>query len=370
MKTDPFPTELEIDGRTVGGLSPCYFIAEIGLNHNGSLTIAKKLIDAAAEAGASAVKFQKRDVNSLAIGSVLDAEDGRFPEFGSTYRAIREHHEFDEDGYRQLSLYAQERNLTFLCTPFDLESLRFLERIDLPAYKIASHSVTNLPLLEGVADTGKPVIMSSGMCTWDELDRAVDVMRAGGIPLALMHCVSSYPQPDEESNLGLIGALRDRYRIPVGYSGHELDYLATLVAVGLGASMVERHITLNSGMTGFDHKLSVEPETLIELLRNIRRVESMKLSTEKRVSEQEMKTRVKYHVSIVSECDISPGETITREMLTLKNPGSGLPATAFPNVIGGRAKVAIPADSLLSFKDLEGDEHIDNSGGNVKRVRA
>lgn len=370
MNTDPFPLEFRIDGRTVGGANPCYFIAEIGLNHNGSLEIAKKLIDAAAEAGASAVKFQKRDVDSLAIGSVLDAEDGRFPEFGSTYRAIREHHEFDEDGYRELILYSQERGLTFLCTPFDLKSLRFLERFDLPAYKIASHSVTNLPLLEGVADTGKPVIMSSGMCTWDELDRAVDVMRAAGIPLALLHCVSSYPQPDEESNLGLIGELRNRYRVPVGYSGHELDSLVTLVAVGLGASLVERHITLDSGMTGFDHKLSVEPEALVELLRNIRRVESMKLSMEKRVSEQEMKTRVKYHVSIVSERDIAAGETITREMLTLKNPGAGLPATAFPDVVGRQARVAIRADSLLSLEDLEGDDDTDDAEGTARRVQA
>ena len=352
MSTQPFPPQLQIDGTLIGGDAPCYFIAEIGLNHNGSVEIANKLIDVAASAGASAVKFQKRDVDSLAIGAVLDAADDRFPEFGSTYRQIREHHEFDESEYRDLIFYARERGLTLFCTPFDLVSLEFLQKLDLPAYKIASHSVTNLPLLEAVASTGDPVIMSSGMCTWDELDAAVDIFRRRRTPLALLHCVSSYPQAEEESSLGLIAQLRDRYRVPAGYSGHELNSLVTLVAVGLGASIVERHITLDSGMMGFDHKLSVEPGDLAALIRDMRVVESMNRSLEKHVSDRERTTRVKYHVSLVSRQAIAAGETITRDMLALKNPGTGIPASAVDEVVGRKAKVAISEDSMISFESL------------------
>jgi sialic acid synthase SpsE len=348
-----FPREFEIAGVRVGNDRPCYFIAEIGLNHNGSLDSAKKLIDCAVAAGASAVKFQKRTVDVLAVASVLDAKDGRFPDFGQTYRQIRDHHEFDAAGYGELLRYSARRGIPFICTPFDIPAVDFLERFDLAAYKVASHSVSNLPLLDRVGATGRPVIMSTGMCTWDELDAAVDVMARHNASLALLHCVSSYPQPDEESELGLIAALRDRYSVPVGYSGHELGSLPTLAAVALGAVVVERHITLDSTLIGFDHKLSVEPDDLIRLVADIRRLESMKGSGEKRVTDQEMRTRLKYHVSIVSTRDIDMGVVVSQDMLTLKNPGTGLPASAMADVVGRRARARIPADSLLEWELLE-----------------
>ena len=348
-----FLSEFTIADKPVGPNHPCFFIAEIGLNHNGCLDVAKKLIDVAIVAAASAVKFQKRTVDILAVGSVLDAQDDRFPEFGSTYRQIREHHEFDAGGYRELVRYSADRGMPFICTPFDIPALEFLEPLDLPAYKIASHSVTNLPLLERVAATGKPVIMSTGMCTWEELDAAVDVMARGNVSLALLHCVSSYPQPDEESELALIAKLRERNGVPVGYSGHELGSLPTLAAVALGACLVERHITLDSTMMGFDHKLSVEPDDLISLVADIRRIESMIGRGQKRVTEQEMRTRIKYHVSLVSACDIALGVTITEAMLTLRNPGTGLPASSLGDVVGKKAVTAIPADSLVTLDTLE-----------------
>ncbi|MDO8631201.1 MAG: N-acetylneuraminate synthase family protein, partial [Phycisphaerales bacterium] len=222
---------VRVGTRDVGNGQPCFVIAEAGLNHNGELPLALELIDKAIEGGADAVKFQKRTVDVLAVADVLDAEDARFPSFGRTYRQIREHLEFDLDEYRELVAHAAKRGIPFLCTPFDVPALEFLERLALPGYKIASHSVTNLPLLERVAEVGKPVIMSTGMCTFEEIDRAVDVFTRRGTPLALMHCVSAYPTPMNQCNLRMVDALRDRYHVPVGYSGHELGYVPTLAAV-------------------------------------------------------------------------------------------------------------------------------------------
>jgi len=356
-KMSPFnKSSLEIQGAWIGAGHPCFVIAEAGLNHNGDLEIARRLIDAAVICGADAIKFQKRTVDTLAIQSVLDAADDRFTGFGKTYRQIREYLEFGWDEYVELKHYCDERQIVFLCTAFDVEAADFLERLSVPAFKVASHSLTNLPLLDHLATIGKPVIMSTGMCTLDEIDEAVGVFQRCGSPVVLLHCVSSYPQPVEESNLAMITVLRDRYDIPVGYSGHEMGYLPTLTGVALGAAAVERHITLNKNLIGFDHKLSLEPDELFGMVRDIRAVERAMGTGEKTVSETEMITRRKYHVSIVAMRDIRPGQTITKSMLSLKNPGTGLPARCLDDVIGKKARVFIPADALLDFESLEPDE--------------
>lgn len=344
---------IEVGGIRIGPDYPCFVIAELGLNHNGDIDMARQLIDVAVEAGASAVKFQRRTISQLAIGSVLDAADDRFPEFGRTYRQIREHLEFGEDEYRGLQRYCRERGILFLCTPFDIEAVNFLERLEVPAYKVASHSVTNLSLLEHLAAIGKPVIMSTGMCTWDELDEAVDIFRGRDTSLALMHCVSAYPQPVEESNLALIAKLRERYGVPVGYSGHELGSLPTLASVAMGAVIVERHVTLDTALVGFDHALSLEPQKLRAMVQEIRTIERAIGSGEKGVSDSENLTRRKYHVSLVTRTAINPGETVTASMLTLKNPGTGLPARSLRDVVGRRARALIPADTILQLDMLE-----------------
>ena len=346
-------TTLEIQGSSIGTGHPCFVVAEVGLNHNGDLQMAERLIDVAVICGADAVKFQKRTVATLAIQSVLDAPDDRFPEFGSTYRQIREHHEFGWDEYVELKRYCDERQIIFLCTAFDIDAADFLKRLGVSAYKVASHNLTNLPLLDHLAATGKPVIVSTGMCTLVEIDEAVEIFQRRNTPLALMHCVSAYPQPVEESNLAMIAALRKRYGIPVGYSGHELGYLPTLASVALGATIVERHITLDRNFVGFDHKLSLEPDELFQMVRDVRAIEKAIGTGEKAVSETEMITRRKYHVSIVATADIQPGQTITASLLTLKNPGTGLPARRINEVIGKKAQTFIPADSLLDFEMLE-----------------
>lgn len=344
---------ISVQDRVVGDGHPCFVIAEVGLNHNGDPRLAQRIIDAAIAAGADAVKFQKRTVDTLAIASVLDAPDDRFPAFGLTYRQIREHLEFDTAEYSAIKQYCDDRGILFVATPFDIEAADFLERLAVPAYKVASHSVTNLPFLEHVAAYGKPVIMSSGMCTSNELDEAVNIFVRRRTPIALMHCVSAYPTPPEHSNLRMIDTLRDRYGVPTGYSGHEIGYLPTLAAVARGATLVERHTTTDCTLVGFDHRLSLEPEELRRMVDAIRVIEKTLGTADKTVSDSEMVTRRKYHVSIVAAADISAGTVITERVLTLKNPGTGLQASRMREVIGRRARTFIGADTLIEFEMLE-----------------
>jgi len=327
----------------------CYVIAEAGLNHNGSVEIAKQLIDVAAIAGADAVKFQKRTVDKLAVKSSLDAQDDRFPEFGRTYREIREHLEFTLEQYRELKLYAEAKKLDFIVTAFDTDAADFLKELGIEVYKLASHSATNLELLEYLASTGKTSIMSTGMADLDEVDRAVEIFGNHKTPLYLLHCVSAYPTPLNECNLKMIDVLKQRYQLPTGYSGHEIGYLPTVLAVCMGAQLVERHYTLDKNMVGFDHKMSLEPDELISMVRDIRRVPAIQGNGKKEVSETEWITRRKYHVSMASADAISTGVTLTEAMVTYRNPGTGIPSKLAHKVIGKKALQDIPADELLSL---------------------
>jgi len=331
----------------------CYVIAEAGLNHNGSIKIAKKLIDLAAEAGVNAVKFQKRSVDSLAVKDTLDAEDNRFPEFGKTYREIREFLEFDNDEYKELKIYSESHGLDFLCTAFDIDAVDFLENLDVRAYKLASHSLTNVPLLEYLSKIGKPTFLSTGMAHLDEIETAVQIFKNNKCTLFLLHCVSSYPTPLNECNLNAINTLRSKFDLKVGYSGHEIGYLPTISAVAMGASIVERHFTLDKGMVGFDHSLSLAPDELISMVEDIRNVALIKGDGNKEVSDVEMVTRNKYHVSMASSQTISSGETLTKEMVTYRNPGTGIAHKNANKILGKKAVKDIPVDVLLELEMFE-----------------
>ena len=344
---------IKIGDRYVGGDNPCFIIAEIGLNHNGSMDIAKKLIDEACNAGADCVKFQKRDINNLAIKGVLDAEDNRFPEFGKTYRKIREHLEFSIEQYREIKDYCDKKGIAFLCTAFDIVSADLLETVDLESYKIASHSLTNLPLIKHVAKKGKPMFVSTGMSTLDEIDETVNLIKKYDCPFILFHCVSSYPQSPEESNLRLMKILEERYKVPIGYSGHEIGIHISLAAIALGAKAIERHFTLDRNMVGFDHKLSLEPEEMEELVKKGREIEKALGSGKKEVLEKEWITRRKYHSSIVTKMNIPKGTIITEDMLTSKNPGTGLETKYIPQVVGKKAAVDLKEDVLITFDMIE-----------------
>ena len=281
-------------------INKCYIIAEAGLNHNGSVKIAKELIDAAANAGVDAVKFQKRTVDILATKQTLDSLDDRFPEFGSTYREIREYLELDFEQYVELKQYSKSKGLDFIVTAFDKEAVDFLLKVGVECFKLASHSLTNFDLLEYLSKHKKQTILSTGMAELDEIDRAVEIFKNNDCPLSLMHCVSAYPTPLDECNILMMNKLKQRYELPTGYSGHELGFLPSIVAATMGAQLIERHYTLDKSMTGFDHKMSLDPEQLTQMVKDIRLVDDIQGTGEKHVSETEWVTRKKYHVSAVS----------------------------------------------------------------------
>jgi len=330
-------------------VNDCYIIAEAGLNHNGSMKIAKQLIDVASIAGVDAVKFQKRTVDVLAIETVLDAKDDRFPEFGSTYREIREFLEFDLEQYRELKIYSEDKGLDFIVTAFDIEAVNFLKQVGVDKIKLASHSLTNYDLLEYIAEQNKETILSTGMAELEEIDRAVEIFVTKNAPLSLMHCVSAYPTPLDECNIEMIGVLSQRYGLPTGYSGHELGYLPTLVAVSKGAQLIERHYTMDKSMVGFDHKISLEPDQLVAMVRDIHSIQKINGSGMKQVSDTEWITRKKYHVSMVSSRKILKGDKLTIDMVVYRNPGTGIPAKDAHKVIGKNATQDIAEGKLLDF---------------------
>ena len=328
--------------------SECYIIAEAGLNHNGSIDTAKQLIDVAYKAKANAVKFQKRTISKLATKSTLEATDTRFPDFGKTYKEIREHLEFNLNQYKELKMYAESKGLDFIVTAFDTDAVDFLNELQVDVIKIASHSLTNTDLLEYLANSRKKTIMSTGMAQLEEVDFAVEIFKKKGAPLLLMHCVSAYPTPINECNLSMIKNLGERYSIPIGYSGHEIGWEPSKVAVAMGAEAIERHYTLDKTMVGFDHKISLEPHELETMIKEIRYIETMFGKGKKNVSKTEQITRNKYHVSMVSKRKISKGEKLTKNLITYKNPGTGIPKKNEHLLIGKVANCQIEEDILLS----------------------
>jgi N-acetylneuraminate synthase len=259
---------ITIGGTPVGTGHPVYVIAEIGLNHNGDVEIAKQLIDVAASAGAQAVKFQKRTPH-ISTPEHMKSQLRETPWGRMTYLEYRYRVEFDRDQYIEIGDYATLLGLSWFASPWDEQAVDFLEDLGVVAHKVASASVTDIPLLQALARTGKPVILSTGMSTMDQIDRAVEVL--GTDNLVLLHATSTYPLPPEEANIRTITTLMDRFTgVPVGYSGHERGLQISIAAVALGAVAVERHITLDRTMWGSDHAASLEPQGLEHLVRDIR----------------------------------------------------------------------------------------------------
>lgn len=342
--------EIQLFDKKVGLGYPTFIIAEIGLNHNGSIDIAKKLIDVAKKSGCDAVKFQKRDVNTLAIKSFLDAPDTRFPEFGRTYREVREFVEFSTEQLLELKDYSLEKNIHFFITPFDMNSAKEIEKLDLAVIKSASHNLTFIPLIKYIAEKKKPMIVSTGMSTLDELDFTVSIIKSSNCPFALLHCVSAYPTPLELVNLRLIDFLHDRYGVPIGYSGHEVfdDYSQpTIAAVSRGACIVERHITLDNSMMGFDHKISLNPQDLEQLVINIRNIDKMMGNGTKQLLPEEKIKRDQQRVSLSSLIKINSGTIIDKSMIGFKGPGIGMATYDLEKVIGKKAKYDIDEDTLI-----------------------
>jgi N-acetylneuraminate synthase len=279
---------VQIGGQMVGAGCPTFIAAEIGINHNGDLSVAKRLIDVASMAGCNAVKFQKRTPEKAVPPEYRDVM--RETPWGMmTYLEYRQRVEFGFEDYREIDRYCQERGILWFASCWDEESVDFIEQFSPPCYKAASASLTDMPLLEKIRSTGRPMIISTGMSTDEEIQQAVAVL--GDENLLIAHSTSTYPCPPAELNLRMITTLQERFNCPIGYSGHEVGLQTTFAAVTLGAAFVERHITLDRAMWGSDQAASVEPWGLMRLVRDVRVIEQALGDGVKRVYESEKAAR-------------------------------------------------------------------------------
>jgi N,N'-diacetyllegionaminate synthase len=320
-----------------------YVVAEAGMNHDGSLGNALRMVEVAAEAGADAVKFQLHDA---AAESTRNAPSPPYFQHESRWEYF-ERTAFTDEQWRTLKEACDRAGIDFVCAPFSVEALERLEGIGVARYKIGSGEVTNLELIRAAAATGKPVLVSSGMSTWEELDAAVE---AAGERAAVLQCTSAYPTPPERVGLNLLQELRERYGKPVGFSDHSLGPNAAFAAVALGATIVEKHFTLSKDMYGPDAALALEPHELEELVDGIREISEILAAPVDKDAEAQALADMKeiFEKSVVTTREIAAGAEISREMVAAKKPGTGIPAARLDEVVGRHAAVAIAADTVLT----------------------
>lgn len=352
MKHD-FKKRIKIGDKWIGEGEPCFTVAEIGLNHNGDVDLAKRLIGRAKECGVNAVKFQKRSIDRILTKQALDAPYDAWYAYGKTYGEHRRSLELSDKEFLELKLYADSRDIIFFASAWDEESADLLEELGVPLFKIASADLTNLPLIEHIASKGKPVFLSTGMSELTEIREAVETASKHNRELVLLHCVSTYPSEFEEINLKVMKTLQKEFNCLVGYSGHERGIAVSEAAAILGACVVERHFTLDRTMRGPDHAASLEPLGLIRLVRDIRAVEKAMGSATKSVQKNEVEIRSKLAKSVVAATDIPKGTTITREILAAKGPNTGLPPKYIYILQGKKAAVNIPADTAITDTMIE-----------------
>jgi N,N'-diacetyllegionaminate synthase len=324
-----------------------YLIAEAGMNHDGSLGNAIRLAEVAAEAGADAVKFQLHDAHAE---TTRDAPSPPYFQHETRWEYF-ERTAFTDAQWVTLKAACDAAGIEFLCSAFSVEALERLERIGVARHKIPSGEVTNLELVRAAAATGKPVLLSSGMSSWAELDGAVE---AAGDNVTVFQCTSAYPTPPERVGLNLLAELRERYGCPVGLSDHTLGLFACYAAVALGADAVEKHFTLSQELYGPDAALALEPDALEDLVAGVREIEAMLASpVDKDDLRPYREMKDVFEKSVVAASDIPAGAVIQRAMLAAKKPGTGIPARRLPELVGRRARTAIPADTLIAEEALE-----------------
>lgn len=360
------PTGIQIGDFTIDAQSPTFIIAEIGINHNGSLDTAKRLIDQAIAAGADCAKFQMRNLTSL-YRNAGDANDAS-EDLGSQYTLdLLNRFQLTSDELFIAFDYCREQGILPLCTPWDLESLSHLESYGMPAYKVASADLTNHELLTALAKTNKPLICSTGMSVENEILQAVDLLKRFGVQYILLHCNSTYPAPFKDVNLSYLERLKEIADSPVGYSGHERGINVAIAAVARGAKVIEKHFTLDRSMEGNDHKVSLLPAEFQAMVEGIRQVEqSIGTLGERQLSQGELMNRENLAKSLVINCDLEPGQIITAEMITVKSPGKGLQPNRKAELTGQCARRKFNAGDFFYPSDL-GDGPVQARNYSFKR---
>lgn len=327
-----------------------YIIAEAGVNHNGSFELACRLVYAAKIAGVDCIKFQTFKSKNLVSHNAQKAEYQKGTTGDGSQVDMLKKLELSYDEFLKLKDYCDRVGITFLSTPFDFDSIEFLNSIDMPFWKIPSGEITNLPYLLALAKTGKPVVMSTGMCEMEEIEAAIKVLKENGTKeIQLLHCNTEYPTPFEDVNLRAMQTMRDAFGLEVGYSDHTKGIEVPVAAVALGATVIEKHFTLDRNMEGPDHKASLEPDELTAMVRSIRHIEKALGSGDKSPSSSEKKNIAVARKSIVAKRKINIGEELTEENITVKRPGSGISPMKWFDVIGTRAVRDFQEDELIEL---------------------
>jgi N,N'-diacetyllegionaminate synthase len=338
-----------LGSRLIGPGEPVFIVAEAGVNHDGDLTTALALVDAAADAGADAVKFQTFDPDQLvtADSTLASYQQAHVSDAQGQYEMLSRLR-FGEAEHAAIVEHSATRRILFLSTPFDAGSAALLAKLGVPAFKVGSGELTNLPFLDELSRYSLPILLSTGMSDLDEVDAAVAVIQARGAPIVLLHCVSSYPAPAEEANLRAMDAMRAAFGLPVGYSDHCTGDEVSLAAVARDACILERHLTLDRGRAGPDHAMSMEPDELRDLIGRVRALERSLGDGRKRPQPSEQELRTVARRSIVARRALAAGEVLTADSLAIKRPGGGMPPSRLSSLVGARLSRDVAADEQLT----------------------
>lgn len=331
-----------------------FIIAEAGVNHNGNYILAKKLIDVASEAGADAIKFQIFNSEKLVTKNTPKADyQQNHSDKKETQLEMLKKLELKKEDYKNLKDYCLEKNIKFMVTPFDEESLEFLKHLNIDTLKIPSGEITNLPFLEKISENFNNIILSTGMSTIDEIKDAVDVLKKGTSKkeITILHCNTEYPTPMHDANLNVIKTLKESFDLNIGYSDHTLGIEAPIAAVALGANVVEKHFTLDKDFEGPDHKASLNPTELFDMIKAIRNIEKALGDGVKKVTDSEKKNLKIARKSIVANLNIKEGEIFSKDNITTKRPGNGISPMKYYEILGKKATKNYFKDDII----LEGD---------------
>jgi sialic acid synthase len=347
--------QLTVDGVQIGDDAPCYVIAEIGHNHQGELEKAKELIRSAHEWGVDAVKLQKRSNRALYTREYYDMPYDNELSFGRTYGEHREALEFGRDEYRELQQYAREVGITLFATAFDFESADLLAELDVPAFKFASGDLKNTPLQRHVAAFGKPMFLSTGGGTMEDIERAVDTIAPINDKLCILQCTSAYPADVEDLNLDVITALREQFHeFVIGFSDHQSGIAMALVAYMLGACVIEKHFTLDHALKGRDHAFSLMPDGMRRLVRDLRRIPVARGDGVKRPLPVEADALEKMGKKLVAARDLTAGHVLAADDLAIKSPADGgVPPYELDRLVGMRLRRTLQVDEGITLGDVE-----------------
>lgn len=328
-----------------------YIIAEAGVNHNGNLTTAKLLVDKAKEAGADCIKFQTFVPENIVTKNAEKAEyQKQLTDSDESQLDMLCRLELSFDEFLELHSYCKKKNIEFLSTAFDFDSIDFLNSLDMERWKIPSGDITNLPYLVKIARLHKPIILSTGMSTMDDIRRALKIIKdSGNSDITVLHCTTEYPASFEDVNLNAMLTIKNEFNVPVGYSDHTMGIEIPVAAVVMGAEIIEKHFTLDRNMEGPDHKASLEPDELKAMVRAIRNVEAALGTGEKRPSESEIKNMAAARKSIIAKTNIKKGTIFTEENITVERPGNGISPMRWLEVLGRKAIRDFEEDELIEI---------------------